>query len=407
MKLAYKAYDSLGKAVTGTVECPDAATATEELRHKGLFVAQVAEPLRPVEKRRSRLALRFGGGQKTKNLAVFTRELYVLISSGTQLVEALSALERQAKQGPWRDAICGLRSKVEEGASLSDAMEAYPEYFDSVFRSLTEAGESGGCLPEMLDRLATLKQKQLRVRNSIAGAMIYPTLLVAFSLTILSLMLAFVVPRFATLFITLDVPLPPSTQALVGVSSLFRRFWWLLGVLTAGAIACVLTYLRTPDGRRLRDTVALKLPYIARLTRSLATARIVRLLGVLMEGHVPVLEALRLIRHAAGNVHYAELISKAEAHVTRGEPINLAFSDARLIAPSVHEAIRSGEQSGRLGSLLLEIAGFLDDDNEVVLRSLTSIIEPAILIAMGVLVGLVAVSMFMPLFDLTSMTQGG
>jgi type II secretory pathway component PulF len=285
-------------------------------------------------------------------------------------------------------------------------MEAYPEYFDSIFRSLTAAGESGGCLPDMLDRLATLKQKQLRTRNSIAGAMIYPSLLVVVSLSILSLMLVFVVPRFAALFLTLDVPLPTSTQALVTISGLFRSYWWVLGLLTAGAIACVLAYLRTSDGRRLRDTVALRLPYIARLVRSLATARIIRLLGVLMEGHVPVLEAMGLVRHAAGNIHYAELISKAEAHVTRGEPISLAFSDTRLIAPSVHEAIRSGEQSGRLGSLLLEIAHFLDEDNEVVLRSLTSIIEPAILIAMGILVGLVAVSMFMPLFDLTSMTQG-
>ena len=405
MKLAYKAYDSLGKTVSGTIECEDATTATETLRHNGLFVAELGQSGATPARTERQPILRLGRGRRIKDVAVFARQLCVLVSSGTQLVDALSALERQAKPGRWRDTIVAVRGRIEEGAPLSEAMKAHSDYFDSTCYSLTEAGESSGQLVEMFDRLAGLKQKQLRVRNSVIGALIYPSLLVVLALGIFSMLLTFVVPKFAMLFKTLDVPLPTSTLVLVRVSAVFRSFWWVAALLMiAGAVSAFL-YLRTPKGKRFRDTAMLKLPYVGSISRSLATARIVRLLGVLMGSHVPVLEALGLVKSAAGNIHYAELVSKAEDYVSRGEPINEAFSDATLVSPSIHEAIRSGEQSGQLDSLLLNIADFMDDENEVIVRSLTSIIEPVILVVMGILVGTIAVSMFMPLFDLTAMTQ--
>jgi type IV pilus assembly protein PilC len=414
MKLAYKAYDSTGKAVDGTIECTDTIAATETLRRKGLYVAQITESETQIPTKAGKFAkakikrrLKGIGGQKLKNLAMFTRQLSVLVHSGTQLAEALGALERQAKPGAWRDTISDVYARVEEGASLSEAMEAHSNYFDAICCSLVATGESSGHLVEMLDRLATLKQKQLRLRNSIVGALIYPIILVFLSMAIFSLLLIFVVPRFSTLFESLDVALPASTQTLVNISSIFRKFWWAVLLLMAGAVFALVTYLRSPNGRRLCDTVMLKLPCIGNITKSLTTARIICLLGVLMEGHVPVLKALRLVKRAAGNVLYADLIAKAEKHVTNGEQLSLAFADANLISPCVHEAIHSGEQSGQIDSLLLNISGFLDDENEVIIRSLTSIIEPLILVIMGVLVGLIAISMFMPLFDLTSMTQGG
>ncbi len=407
MKLAYKAYDSAGKAINGTIECTDTATATETLRRKGLYIAQIAESASTSAKGKRKRRLKLIGGQKLKNLAMFTRQLSVLVHSGTQLAEALGALQRQAKPGPWRDTISDLYARVEEGASLSEAMEAHSDYFDSICYSLVATGESSGHLVEMLDRLSTLKQKQLRVRNSIVGALVYPIILMILSVAIFSLLLIFVVPRFAALFDTLDVPLPASTKTLVNISGFFRMFWWAEVLFIAGTIFALVTYLRTENGRRLYDTVILKLPCIGNIVRSLTTARVVCLLGVLMEGHVSVLKALRLVKRAAGNVHYAELIEKAEKHVSNGEPLSLAFSDTNLINPCVYETIHSGEQSGQINRLLLNIAGFLDDENEIIIRSLTSIIEPLILVVMGVLVGLIAISMFMPLFDLTSMTRGG
>ena len=405
MKLAYTAYDNRGETVKGTIDSVDIMSATEALSRKGLYVAQISDAVITPKKMNKKRRLSAIGSKKTKNLTMFTRQLCVLIRSGSQLTEALGALERQAGQGPWCSAIINLKTRVEEGSALSEAMEAHSEYFDPVYCSLIAAGESSGHMVEMLDRLATLKQKQLRNRNSIVGALIYPIVLVILSITILTLLMLFVVPRFSTLFETLGVPLPASTRTMVGISQFMRSYWWIIGIILIAALVGTIVFVRNPNGKRLCDAFLLKLPGIGKITKSLITARIVYLLGVLMEGHVQVLEALRLVGRAAGNNHYTELITKAEKYVAEGELLSLAFSDTPLISPCVHAAIHSGEQSGQLDRLLLTIADFLDDENELALRSLTSIIEPMILVIMGVLVGLTAISMFLPLFDLTSMIK--
>lgn len=407
MKLAYTAYDGSGKTVTGVVDAADTSTGMDMLRRKGLYVAEIVAAAASGPRNARTRKRRLSGNQRLKNVAWFSRQLHVLVCSGTQLADALHALERQTRPGPWRQIIVGLRTRVEEGASLSAAMESYSDCFDPIYRSLISAGESSGHLLEMLDRLASLKQKQLRIRNSVVGALIYPCMLTTVGTIIFSMLLVFVIPRFSGLFQTLNVPLPGSTRALLTVSSIFRGYWWLILLLIAGLIAAVVAYLRTPGGRAARDTAILRVPYIGRVVRSFSTARIVSLLGVLMQAHIPVLEALGLVRQSAGNLRYEGIVAKAADFVSRGEPMSTAFADASLISPSVHEAIRSGEESGELDRLLLNIASFLDEENEVVIRSLTSIIEPVILILMGLLVGVVSICMFLPLFDLTAMTQGG
>ncbi len=406
MKLAYKAYDKSGQEVSGTLECTNEMAAAETLRAKGLFVAHVAqEAVRNPYPRRRRPKTMWRAGQRIRAVAIFTRQLGVLIASGTPLVETLAALERQAKAGPWRETIQGIRKKVEEGSSLSEALEEYPSYFDPVYHSLVSAGESSGYLVEMLDRLAVLKQKQMHIRNAVVGTLIYPSLLIVLALSLFSVLLIFIIPRFSGLFATLDVPLPPSTQVLVWISNAYRRYWFLLVTAVAGGLVGTVAYLRSARGRRFWDRAVLRCPLIGAMMKSFAMARIVRLLGVLLSGHVPVLTALILARHATGNSQYEALIRRAEEHVSQGEPLSLAFADEHLISPSVYEAIRSGERSGQVDTLLHNIADFLEEDNEVTIRSLTSILEPLILIGMGILVGLIAVSMFMPLFDLTAMTQ--
>jgi len=408
MKLAYKAYDGLGKAITGVLDAGDVMTATERLRGKGLYVAEVNAVVAARAVRGRSPSRRWAShGQRLKDVAWFSRQLYVLLSSGTQVADALHALERQARPGPWREVIISVRTRVEEGSSLAMAMESHNTYFDPIYRNLIAAGESSGHLLEMFDRLAALKRKQLKVRNSIIGALIYPCMLTVLGLSMFITLLLVIVPRFAGLFQTLDAPLPASTAVLVGVSTLFRRYWWLTVLLMTGGGVAFIAFLRSPRGGFLRDTVVLRLPYIGRVVRNFATARIVSLLGVLIQARIPLLEALKLVRPSAGNIHYENLITKAEDCVVKGEPMSDAFADSRLINVSVHEAIRSGEGGGEIDRLLITVAGFLDEENEVVLRSLTSIIEPVILIVMGLLVGLISVCMFMPLFDLTSITQGG
>lgn len=406
MKLAYEAFDAAGKAVRGTVEANDTLEGIESLRRQGLFATRV-EPAgehgpgasRPHRPRR------LGRLRRLRHLAMFSRQLHVLVSTGTPLVDALGALTRQATDPKWRKVVADLRAHVEQGDSLSRAMESHNDYFDPVCRSLIAAGESSGSFDAMLDRLANLTRKQVHVRTAIRGAMIYPCLLIFVASAVMILMFTFVLPRFASLFQSLGVPLPPTTKFLMVLSDGLRHYWWahLAGII-ASAVGCSV-WLNTGQGRYAVHTLLVRGPMLGPIMRGFATARIIRVLGVLITGKVPLLESLQLARHTAGNVHYAKLVASAEQAVTRGSTISSVFAESTLIQPSLTEAIRSGEQSGQIGTLLLSMADFMDEENEVVVRSLTSILEPLILIALGLVVGFIAMSMFLPLFDLTSMTQ--
>jgi len=406
MKLAYRAFDKKGRQVTDVIEAASASEATEKLRGQDLFVADISQtaPSRPTRPKRTRR--RFGTTRRLKNLALFSRQLYVLVHSGVQLADALWALKRQAKDATWRDVITDVRARLEKGLSLSDAMKSHPDYFGTVYRSMIAAGETSGTLATMLERLANLTQRQLHVRSAVQGALIYPILLISVVTVVMSILMVFVVPRFGELFQTLSVPLPPTTSVLISLSEAVRSYWWAMGAVMAAAAMGVRFYLRTPRGRRAMDSMILRLPPIGGIVRSFANAQIARQLGILMQSHLPVLEALRLTRDSVPNVHYAELMARTEEAVAAGYPISSTFGETDLISPSVYEATRSGEKSGQVGSLLMNLADFLDEENEVTLRSLTSIMEPVLLIVMGIVVGFVALSMFLPLFDITSMTGG-
>lgn len=407
MKLLYHAFDKSGRQVTDTIEAVSIAEATNQLRGKQLYVADIT----PAEGGPATVKVlrgRLGGRTKRlKNLGMFTRQLYALVQSGIPLANALGALERQTTNAAWRKVIADLRTHLENGASLSEAIELHPECFNSIYHGMVVAGESSGTLATMLERLANLIQKTWRLRSSIMGAMIYPCLLVVVAMSVLIGMLAFVVPRFAELFASLDVPLPPTTGMLISASDFLLSYWWAILMVGFTCGMGLRFYFKTPNGKRFVDTLVLRLPRVGQMVRSFATARLIRLLGVLLQSHLHILEALRLSRGTATNCHYVELMEKVEAAVTQGQPMSSEFANTDLISPAVYEATVSGEKSGQLGSLLLTMADFLDDENEVALKVITSLIEPLIMIFMGMLVGLVAASMFLPLFDLTSMTGGG
>ena len=351
---------------------------------------------------------RFGGKTaRLRSMSVLVRQLSVLVSTGTPMVEAIYSLEKQLPVGRWRSVVEDIRGRIEQGASLSAALENHPTYFDPVARSLIAAGESGGKLDEMLRRLAALSRQQLKIRSAIVGAMVYPCLLICVCVGVLATMMFFVLPRFEGLFATLGAALPPTTQFVMDISSFLRGYWWAVLGAIVPTVFLTRHALGTPRGRRAFHAFMLRAPQLGKLVRAFATARIARVLGVLVEGRVPLLDALRLTRESTGNIWYEELIARAEEVVTRGESVSAALSGSTLINASVVEAIRSGERSGQLGPVLLNVAEFLDEDNEIVLRSLSSIIEPLILIVLGVLIGFVAVSMFLPLFDLATATNAG
>jgi type IV pilus assembly protein PilC len=403
----YEALDRSGSLVRDSIDARTLNDALEALRAKGLFVNTCTDiqAATPATKRRGPRTV--GRGKRLKYLAMFARQLHVLVATGIPLTQALEALERQVPPGPWHDVVASLRAAVEQGTPLSEAMSKHPGYFDTVVVSMVEAGETSGNFAAMLDRMAGMTKKQLHVRNSIVGSMIYPCLLLVVSINVLITMLTFVLPRFAELFKTLDTALPPATLFLMFLSHMLTSYWW---AFLAGAIAVpwlIKLWLNSTAGRRTVNTILIRAPKFGLLIRNFLAARLVRTLGTLLQSKVQLLDALRLTRQGTLNHHYSDLLEKAEQAVTRGDPISSAFAKGDLVPASVYEALRNGERSGQVGPLLLNMAEFMDEENEVILKSLTSIIEPLILIVLGFLVGGVALAMFMPLFDLTAAASRG
>ncbi len=414
MKVNCIAFDRAGKRVQQLVEADTVAEAIEQLRGKGYFVTETHEQgasggtAAGAAAGGGALALVSRRGGSLKDLTSFFRQLSILVSTGTPVVEALGSLERQALPGSgWQKTLADIKVRVEQGASLSDAMEHHGRVFDAVCRSLIAAGESGGQLPSMLQRLSALTRQKQHTRSMIVGAMVYPCVLIVVSVSVLITMIVFVMPRFQGLFETLGADLPASTKVLMGAGAFMRQWWWALLVGAGVGGFFIKMWLASADGRRWWHRAVIRLPILGVMTRSFATARVCRVLGVLLEGRVPLLDALALTRESVPNVHYQDMIEESEAEVARGENISSIFASSGLVQRSICEALRSGEKSGQMGPVLSGLADYLDEDNEVTLKSLTSILEPLILVGLGLVVGAVALSMFMPLFDLAAASSGG
>ncbi|HVS70912.1 MAG TPA: type II secretion system F family protein [Phycisphaerae bacterium] len=410
MKIQYAAYNKSGDATTAVIEAGSEEEAVDLLRQQGLFPTELTplkEGAAAARGRNSRGGKGGpGGGARLKHLANFSRHLQILVSSGTPITEALAIVERQMLHPGWQQVLGHVRAKVESGASLTQALADRPDYFDAVTRSLIAAGETCGELPKMLDRLATLTRRQLKLRNTVVGAMVYPVLLCLVGISVMITLFIFVLPRFGDLFKTLDVPLPPTTTLLLTIGHFVQQYWWAVVAVVIVGLGTLKWWLGTDGGKRAVYAAFFRVPKINDLLKNLATARIARLLGTLVDSYVPLLDSLVLVKQAAGAPAYRDLIAAAEDAVTKGLPMSTAFSRNALVNPSVAEAVRNGEHTGKLGTLLSHVADFLDEENEIVLKSLSSLIEPIILIIMGAFVGFVAVSMFLPLFDLVGMAQG-
>lgn len=317
----------------GSVEAENTTEATELLRIKGLFVTTIAEKgAKETEKKSKR------GSSKvsTKTIAMFARELAVLVSTGTPIVDAIASLERQAKDEEWIKVLGDIQRHLEEGDSLHAALQSHPAVFDAVFRSLVAAGESSGHLDTMLNRLAILTRRQTQIHANISGAMIYPILLTGISLVVLGVMIGVVLPRFSALFETLDTPLPTTTKFLMWLSDLMRGYWWAIIPAFVGGIVVLVSWLRKEAGMNAIGTLILKTPKVREIFMSFYTAHITRLLGVLLEAHVPMLESIHLTRQSINHRAYQKLLDDAEQAVTNGEPISLCLivetSSCRLCA---------------------------------------------------------------------------
>ncbi len=409
MRLIYEGYDKTGKSVRGVVEAKDTNDARDSLRRQSIFAVKLraAEAgglsmMNDSDQRRIR-----GNTARLERVSFMMRQLSLLLATGTTVVDALASLHSQAGEGEWKQVVGALRVKVEEGKTLAESMGLHPQYFDPVAISLVAAGEAGGQLSTMADRLSKLIRQQVRIRKTVGQAMIYPCVLLGVAAVVIVTMVTFVLPRFEGLFSTLGADLPTMTKALMGMNHFLREQWYFVIGSVVATVFGGTAYFRSASGRQAMDLAALRLPKLGQFTRSYASARIARVLGTLLEAKVPMLEALALSKNIVKNSYYVALMYRAEEVVMRGDPISAAFNDRELLPPSVVEAVRSGEKSGNLAPVLASVADYMDEDTEQTIKTVTSLMEPIILLVLGLVIGAMAISMLLPLFDLTAAGGGG
>lgn len=398
MNFQYTARTLEGSPASGSIEAPSIGHARDTLRRRGLFVHELREgsapKARPNTGNRARVS--------PARVSTLLRQMAALLTAGSPIVDALTTLESQVNDHRWKQVLGDIRARVEEGSPLSEAMALHPRCFNVVCRSMVAAGESSGKLPELLDRYARLLRQESRNRRGVLSALMYPFIVLCTGIGMLLGMVIVVLPKFRELFDTLDAPLPLSTDLAMRLSDFLASFWWalLLGGVVVGL--GLRASLRTERGRRAVDSCAVNAPRLGDLVRSLESARLARLLGTLLGSYLPILEVLRLTRGATNNCLYREVLERAEDAISKGEPVSTAISHSDLFTPSVREVIRTGEQTGKLGPLLVQIADTLDEDNEAMLRTLTGLLEPVMLILVGLLVAGLALVVYLPLFDVAA-----
>jgi type IV pilus assembly protein PilC len=402
MNLTYDAIDQSGKSVRDRIEAATVREAVDQLHRRGLFVTEIQEGAAEVRvmPRGSRVVGRVRLPLKT--LALFTRQMAMLLRAGSGIVPAIQAVRRQITRPAQAAVLDQLVTDLEEGQTLTDAMGKHPDTFDSVYCAIIAAGEASATLQEMFERLSVIVGKRRAMRNKILGSLAYPTLLIAMCVKIVFVLLFFVLPRFAGMFQQLGVEVPWVTQTLLTVADMLRDHWIFAIALVGAGAGCLIWFLNTVAGRQRLSDFQLYVPLIGRLRARLIQAQILRTMGMLVESRVGVLEALELARRSTKNSQFQRLFDSMEQAVTSGGRLSDAMNSSKLIESYVGQAVHTGEDSGNLGGAMTYCADILDETNAELINTVAKLIEPTILITMGVVVGTVAVSLFVPLFDLTS-----
>lgn len=408
---SYVAKDALGKVITGTSEAENEQILVRRLREKGYFVQKVSSTraqARPQAQKRAGSA--FAIGRVTgRDLSIFCRQFATMIDAGVSLVRCLAVLEEQSSSGKLRAVIREVQQSVEAGETLSRALGRYPRIFSPLFIGLVRAGEVGGVLDETLNRLSTFMEENERLKRKVKSAMTYPVLVLFFAMGVVILLVTVVLPKFVEVFKDLGVSdkLPGPTQFLVQVSNFITTKWYMVIIIVVGTLVTVGQYTHTRIGRRHYDWVKLKAPVFGKLNHKIAIARFARTLSTLLVSGVPILQALETVAGAVDNHIIADAVMAARAAIREGEQIGDPLQRSGMFPPMVIQMINIGEETGSLDSMLSKVADFYESEVDAALASLAAALEPIMIVVLGVIVGFIVISMFMPLVQIISSLQSG
>ncbi len=403
---AYKGVDSRGKNVKGIRDADSAKALRTLLKRDGVLATEILEQSEAAAKAARDIDFaRIFRRVSPMDVAVATRQLSVLLRSGVPLVESLSALIEQLDQPELKTAFTDTRNQVNEGSTLANALKAHPKIFPSLYVNMVAAGEASGTLEEVLGRLAEFLDEQTRLQSKVRGALAYPLVMAVVVVLILFLMMSVVVPKVTAIFDNFNQTLPWYTRVLIFVSDVFSNYWWLLAALLAGAIYWFRRWRATEEGRRKWDLFVLEVPIFGPLLILVAVSRFARTLATLLASGVPVLTAMDITRNVLGNTELMRVVEEARASVREGEGIAKPLRQAGRFPPIVTHMIAVGERSGQLEEMLLHVADAYDQQVEVRIGAMTSILEPLLIVVMGAVVGGIAFAILMPLLQLNEMIQ--
>ena len=389
----YKGKTLAGSAVSGELKANDKADLERILRQNRIIVSSIS-------KKPANIEIKFGTGIKRVEVSRFTRQFATMIGAGLPMVQCLDILATQMENKELSKIVSQVKDSVQGGATLSEALARHPKIFDTLYTNMVEAGEVGGALDAILNRLAVYREKADQLIRKVKGAMVYPAVIVVVAAGVTIGMLAFIVPVFAKMFGGLNAELPMPTQVVLQISNFLQANFIYLTFGMIGLLALFLWWKKTPNGALTWDKILLNMPVIGNLVRKSSVARFTRTLGTLLASGVSILEALEITAKTAGNLVVANAISKSVVSIAEGDTITAPLKETGVFPPMVTQMISVGEKTGGLDEMLNKISDFYDEEVDEAVSALTSVIEPIIIVFMGVVIGGILIAMYLPMFDI-------
>ena len=402
MTFSYQARDTSGNIVTGLQDAINEDNAVNSLMSRGLMVLSLQQKAAASRQRKKVWAV------KETDLVLFTRQLATMIEAGISLVQALTALYEQCdpkRQKNLRFVISDVTARVQGGETFHESIGKHPRVFNRLFVSMVKAGEAGGLLSEILDRLTGFLKANARLRKKIKSAMTYPVIVISIAFLITTFLIVRVVPVFGEIFNDFGAKLPAPTQFLIDLSDFVRSKWYFLILGIGGTIFGLRTFLRSNRGRQLSDRWKLKLPVFGPLIHKICMSRFARTFAQLIRSGVPILEVLDIVGGSSGNHVVETSIKGVVVDVERGDNLSVALSKKKIFPPMMLRMVAAGESTGRIDGMLEKMADFWDEEIEAMLDALTSLIEPMLIVFLGVIVGGIVIAMFLPIFKLNEVVS--
>jgi len=403
---AYKAKMLSGGLTEGKVEAKDKRAAMEQLRGQKLIPLEIFESTQSLVDIISNLNP-FKPKVKPKELVLFSRQLSTLVSAGVPLVQGLSILEEQVESKVFKVIVHTIREDIEAGQSITDALSKHPGTFEELYVSMIKAGEVGGILDVILERLSSYLEATEELKGKVKSAMMYPLVVSTIASGVTVFLLIFVIPTFQKIFSGFGAELPVITQLVIAISEFLKKFWYLLIIIPVGLISGLRYYRKTEGGKLTTDKLLLMMPIFGLILKKVAVAKFTRTLSTLIKSGVPILQALETVAKTAGNKVIEIAVLTSRESIKEGERIATPLKKAQVFPPMVVQMVAIGEETGNLDAMLAKIADFYDQEVDAAVKGLTSMIEPLIIVAMGVVIGFIVIAMFLPMFSLGELASRG